>query len=205
MTSGAPAPHSYVVVGIDPGTVVMGYGIIKVQGQNVSLVDLGVLKPGKAKDGLKRLQLIHETVSGLVRQYKPTEFAIEAPFFGKNVQSMLKLGRAQGVAMAAALQFDLPVSEYAPKKVKQSVTGNGNATKEQVSRMLQTIFQIEDKPKQHDATDALAVAFCHHLQSGKNWMPPKSKTAKPTSNTRTKGKKKDWASFVAQHASRVRK
>jgi crossover junction endodeoxyribonuclease RuvC len=118
---------------------------------------------------------------------------------------MLKLGRAQGVAMAAALQFDLPVSEYAPKKVKQSVTGNGNATKEQVSRMLQTIFQIEDKPKQHDATDALAVAFCHHLQSGKNWMPPKSKTAKPTSTTRTKGKKNDWASFVAQHASRVRK
>ena len=194
-----------IILGIDPGTVVMGYGIIKVQGQQLSLVDLGILKPGKAKDGLKRLQLIHETVSGLVRKYKPTEFAIEAPFFGKNVQSMLKLGRAQGVAMAAALQHDLPVSEYAPKKVKQSVTGNGNATKEQVSRMLHTIFQIGDKPEQYDATDALAVAFCHHLQTGKNWMPPKSKSSKTTVATRTKGKKNDWAQFISQHASRIRK
>lgn len=194
-----------IILGIDPGTVVMGYGIIKVQGQQLSLIDLGILKPGKAKDGLKRLQLIHETVSGLVRKYKPTEFAIEAPFFGKNVQSMLKLGRAQGVAMAAALQYDLPVSEYAPKKVKQSVTGNGNATKEQVSRMLHTIFQIGDKPEQHDATDALAVAFCHHLQTGKNWMPPKSKSSKTISTTRKKGKKNDWAQFIAQHASRIRK
>lgn len=194
-----------IILGIDPGTVVMGYGIIKAQGQQVSLIDLGILKPGKAKDGLKRLQLIHETVSGLVRKYKPTEFAIEAPFFGKNVQSMLKLGRAQGVAMAAALQYDLPVSEYAPKKVKQSVTGNGNATKEQVSRMLHTIFQIGDKPEQYDATDALAVAFCHHLQTGKNWMPPKSKSSKTTGTTRTRGKKNDWAQFIAQHASRIRK
>ncbi|MFM7671369.1 MAG: crossover junction endodeoxyribonuclease RuvC [Bacteroidota bacterium] len=192
-----------IILGIDPGTVVMGYGIIKVQGQQVSLIDLGALKPGKARDGIKRLQIIHVTISGLIRQYKPTELAIEAPFFGKNVQSMLKLGRAQGVAMAAALQYGLPVSEYAPKKVKQSVTGNGNATKEQVSRMLQTIFNITDKPDQHDATDALAVAFCHHLQSGSGWKPPtpvKKKTA-----TTKKGKRDEWAAFVAKNAARVRR
>jgi len=190
-----------IILGIDPGTVVMGYGIIRVQGQQVSLLDLGVLKPGKAKDGIKRLQIIHVTISGLIRKYKPTEFAIEAPFFGKNVQSMLKLGRAQGVAMAAALQYGLPVSEYAPKKVKQSVTGNGNATKEQVARMLQTIFHIDDKPELYDATDALAVAFCHQLQTGKEWntsVPQK----KPASN-RKKGKKNEWAVFLAKNANRV--
>ena len=133
-----------IILGIDPGTVVMGYAIIRVTGQQASLVDLGALKPGKAKDGIKRLQIIHATISGLVRQYKPTEFAIEAPFFGKNVQSMLKLGRAQGVAMAAALQYGLPVSEYAPKKVKQSVTGNGNASKEQVAAMLLSVLKLKE-------------------------------------------------------------
>ncbi len=192
-----------IILGIDPGTVVMGYGIIRVQGQQVSLLDLGVLKPGKAKDGIKRLQIIHVTISGLIRKYKPTEFAIEAPFFGKNVQSMLKLGRAQGVAMAAALQYGLPVAEYAPKKVKQSVTGNGNATKEQVARMLQAIFRIDDKPELYDATDALAVAFCHQLQTGKEWntsVPAK----KPISN-RKKGKKNEWAVFLAKNAGRIRK
>lgn len=192
-----------IILGIDPGTVVMGYGIIRVQGQQVNLLDLGALKPGKAKEGIKRLQIIHVTISGLIRKYKPTEFAIEAPFFGKNVQSMLKLGRAQGVAMAAALQYGLPVAEYAPKKVKQSVTGNGNATKEQVSRMLQTIFQLEDKPAYYDATDALAVAFCHHLQSGKglNLTSPTKKKTAPNS----KGRKNDWAVFLAKNASRIRK
>ncbi len=192
-----------IILGIDPGTVVMGYGIIRVQGQQVSLLDLGVLKPGQAKEGIKRLQIIHVTISGLVRKYKPTEFAIEAPFFGKNVQSMLKLGRAQGVAMAAALQYGLPVAEYAPKKVKQSVTGNGNATKDQVARMLQTIFRIEDKPSHYDATDALAVAFCHHLQTGKAWnnITP----TKKSSISRPKGKKNDWATFLAKNSGRIRK
>lgn len=197
-----PEATTKIILGIDPGTVVMGYGIIRVQGQQVSLVDLGVLKPGKAKDGIKRLQIIHVTISGLVRQYKPTEFAIEAPFFGKNVQSMLKLGRAQGVAMAAALQYGLPVSEYAPKKVKQSVTGNGNATKDQVARMLQSIFKLSDKPDHYDATDALAVAFCHHLQSGKGWSVPS--VAKKKSGTTSKSKKNEWAAFLAKNAARIR-
>jgi crossover junction endodeoxyribonuclease RuvC len=192
-----------IILGIDPGTVVMGYAIIRVSGQQASLVDLGILKPGKAKDGIKRLQIIHATISGLVRQYKPTEFAIEAPFFGKNVQSMLKLGRAQGVAMAAALEYGLPVSEYAPKKVKQSVTGNGNATKEQVSRMLETIFKIKDKPDQYDATDALAVAFCHHLQSGSGWKPPTP--AKKKSASTKKGTRNEWAAFLSKNAGRIRK
>lgn len=154
-----------IILGIDPGTIVMGYGLVKVTGRDVSLLDLGVLKPGKVKDSYKKLQLIFNTVSGLITQYKPTDFAIEAPFFGKNVQSMLKLGRAQGVAIAAAMRHGLEVTEYSPKKVKQSVTGNGNADKEQVMKMLQTILSFKDSPKYYDATDALAVALCHYYQT----------------------------------------
>jgi crossover junction endodeoxyribonuclease RuvC len=154
-----------IILGIDPGTIVMGYGLIIVKGNAVSLLELGVLKPGKVKDGYKKLQLIFNTVSGLITKYQPTDFAIEAPFFGKNVQSMLKLGRAQGVAIAAAMRHGLEVTEYSPKKVKQSITGNGNADKEQVMKMLQTLLSFKENPKQYDATDALAVAMCHHFQS----------------------------------------
>lgn len=154
-----------IILGIDPGTIVMGYGLIVVRGNEVSLLELGVLKPGKIKDNYKRLQLIFNTVSGLISKYQPTDFAIEAPFFGKNVQSMLKLGRAQGVAIAAAMRHGLEVTEYSPKKVKQSVTGNGNAAKEQVMKMMQTLLSFKADPKHFDATDALAVAMCHHLQS----------------------------------------
>lgn len=143
----------------------MGYGLLKIEGRQVSLLDLGVLQPGKMKDNYKRLQLIFNTVSGLITQYKPTDFAIEAPFFGKNVQSMLKLGRAQGVCIAAAMRHALPVTEYSPKKVKQAVTGNGNASKEQVMKMLQVLLQFKDNPKKYDATDAVAVAFCHHIET----------------------------------------
>jgi crossover junction endodeoxyribonuclease RuvC len=153
-----------IILGIDPGTVVMGYGLIKIVDRKPILLDLGVLKPGKIKDNHKRLQLIFNTVSGLVTQFLPTDFAIEAPFFGKNVQSMLKLGRAQGVAIAAAMRHGLEVTEYSPKKVKQAVTGNGNANKEQVMKMLQTILQFKDIPKHYDATDAVAVALCHYYE-----------------------------------------
>ncbi|MBK7560971.1 MAG: crossover junction endodeoxyribonuclease RuvC [Chitinophagaceae bacterium] len=156
---------SKIILGIDPGTIVMGYGLIIVKDKQVSLLELGVLKPGKIKDGYKKLQLIFNTVSGLITKYQPTDFAIEAPFFGKNVQSMLKLGRAQGVAIAAAMRHGLEVTEYSPKKVKQSVTGNGNASKEQVMKMLQALLSFKENPKQYDATDALAVAMCHHFQS----------------------------------------
>jgi crossover junction endodeoxyribonuclease RuvC len=156
---------SKIILGIDPGTIVMGYGLITVTGNAISLLELGVLKPGNTKDSYKKLQLIYNTVSGLIIKYQPTDFAIEAPFFGKNVQSMLKLGRAQGVAIAAAMRHGLEVVEYSPKKVKQSVTGNGNAGKEQVMKMLQTLLSFKENPKHYDATDALAVAVCHHFQN----------------------------------------
>ena len=155
---------SKIILGIDPGTIVMGYGIIKVTGNNITLIDMDILKPGKMDDPYKKLQLIYSTVCGLIIKYEPNVFAIEAPFFGKNVQSMLKLGRAQGVAIAAAMHHGLSVTEYSPKKIKQSVTGNGNASKEQVLKMLQRLLNFNDDPKYFDASDALAVAVCHHLQ-----------------------------------------
>jgi crossover junction endodeoxyribonuclease RuvC len=183
---------SKIILGIDPGTIVMGYGLITVKGTDVSLLELGVLKPGKIKDTYKKLQLIFNTVSGLITKYQPTDFAIEAPFFGKNVQSMLKLGRAQGVAIAAAMRHGLEVTEYSPKKVKQSITGNGNADKEQVMKMLQSLLNFKETPKQFDATDALAVAMCHHFQS---------------SSIFTKAGKglKGWDDFLKKNPGRIRK
>jgi len=154
-----------IILGIDPGTLIMGYGIIEVNGNGVKMKMMQVLKLSSQKDNYQRLQLIHEKVEELITKYKPHEFAIEAPFFGKNVQSMLKLGRAQGVAIAAAMHAGLPVTEYSPKKVKQSVTGNGNADKEQVWKMLRQLLSLKEEPDSYDATDALAVAVCHHFQT----------------------------------------
>ncbi|HWR33720.1 MAG TPA: crossover junction endodeoxyribonuclease RuvC [Chitinophagaceae bacterium] len=183
---------SKIILGIDPGTIIMGYGLIAVRGNHVSVLELGVLKPGKVKDSYKKLQLIFNTVSGLITKYQPTGFAIEAPFFGKNVQSMLKLGRAQGVAIAAAMRHGLEVVEYSPKKVKQSVTGNGNAAKEQVWKMLQQLLQLKEEPKHFDATDALAVAMCHHLQSS-------SIIGKSANGV------KGWDDFIKKNPGRVNK
>lgn len=183
---------SKIILGIDPGTIVMGYGLITVKGNEVTLLELGVLKPGTIKDSYKKLQLIFNTVSGLITKYQPTDFAIEAPFFGKNVQSMLKLGRAQGVAIAAAMRHGLEVTEYSPKKVKQSITGNGNADKEQVMKMLQSMLHFKETPKQFDATDALAVAMCHHFQSN-------SILAKAG------GGMKGWDEFIKKNPGRIRK
>jgi crossover junction endodeoxyribonuclease RuvC len=183
---------SKIILGIDPGTIVMGYGLITVKDNKVSLLELGVLKPGKIKDSYKKLQLIFNTVSGLITKYQPTDFAIEAPFFGKNVQSMLKLGRAQGVAIAAAMRHGLEVTEYSPKKVKQSITGNGNADKVQVMKMLQTLLSFKENPKHYDATDALAVAMCHHFQS--------------SSVLGNVGKGlKGWDDFIKKNPGRVKK
>ncbi len=170
----------------------MGYGLVLIRNNRASLLELGVLKPGRIKDNHKRLQLIFNTVSGLITKYQPTDFAIEAPFFGKNVQSMLKLGRAQGVAIAAAMRHGLEVTEYSPKKVKQSVTGNGNADKEQVMKMLQTLLSFKEIPEQFDATDALAVALCHHFQSS-------SPAAKHVAGL------KSWEEFIKKNPSRVKK
>jgi crossover junction endodeoxyribonuclease RuvC len=183
--------NNRIILGIDPGTIIMGYGLISITGNQVSLLEMGVLQPGKIKDSYKKLQLIFNTVSGLITKYQPDAFAIEAPFFGKNVQSMLKLGRAQGVAIAAAMRHGLEVTEYAPKKVKQSITGNGNANKEQVSKMLQQILHFTEAPQHYDATDALAVALCHYFQE-KN-------------PTVTSGKKEaGWAAFIANNPGRIK-
>jgi crossover junction endodeoxyribonuclease RuvC len=180
----------------------MGYGVIKCSHNKVELIDMDVLKPGLQKDIYKRLHLIHTTVSGVIKKYKPTDFAIEAPFFGKNVQSMLKLGRAQGVAIAAAMQAGLAVTEYSPKKVKQSVTGNGNANKEQVWQMLKTILQITEEPKYYDATDALAVALCHYMQAKKELF---AKANSITNKIPAKAKKQSWESFIVQNPTKVKK
>lgn len=181
-----------IILGIDPGTVVMGYGIIAVTGQSIRLLDMGVLKMKSSEDGYERLQKIYERVDILIQKHKPDTFAIEAPFFGKNVQSMLKLGRAQGVAIAAAMQHGVVVTEYSPKKVKQSITGNGNANKEQVMKMLQRIVQIKEDPATYDATDAVAVAICHHFQ-----------LTHPLAAVSTK-KAKGWEAFIAQNPGKVR-
>ena len=182
----------YVILGIDPGTLIMGYGLVRVQEKKISLLEMGVLQPGKVKDNYKKLQLIFNTVSGLITKYQPDQFAIEAPFFGKNVQSMLKLGRAQGVAIAAAMRHGLDVTEYSPKKVKQSITGNGNASKEQVMKMLQELLDFKETPLHFDATDALAVAVCHHFQQ----------TVPIAAGS---GKAGGWSDFIKKNPQRIKK
>lgn len=156
---------SDIILGIDPGTQVMGFALLRVVKGEPQVLLMDVLKLAGEKDIYVRLETIHAKVCELIKLYRPGTFAIEAPFFGKNVQSMLKLGRAQGVAIAAAIQAGLEVTEYSPKKVKQSITGNGNADKDQVWKMLQRVLSIEEKPRYFDATDALAVALCHYYQS----------------------------------------
>lgn len=181
-----------IILGIDPGTQVMGFALLRVEKQQPQVLLMDVLKLTKEKDIYARLHLIHTKVSELIKLYRPSTFAIEAPFFGKNVQSMLKLGRAQGVAIAAAMQANMSVTEYSPKKVKQSITGNGNADKDQIWKMLQRILSIDEKPQYFDATDALAVALCHHYQ-----------TCHPLAKA-TKGGSKSWEDFVAKNPGRVK-
>lgn len=172
----------------------MGYGIIKVQGRQISLVEMGVLHLAKHKDHGKRLHFIFEKVSALVQIHEPKAVALEAPFYGNNVQSMLKLGRAQGVAIAAAMAHGSSTTEYAPRKIKQSITGNGNASKEQVWKMLQTILKFEENPEFLDATDAVAVALCHHYTCGSS--PAVIKTGVKKSN--------GWSDFIANNPQRIK-
>mgnify|MGYP006301727797 CR=1 len=153
-----------IILGIDPGTNVMGYGLIHQQSSGIKLISLGVIQLNKYENQALKLKKIFERTLSLIDEYKPDELAIEAPFYGKNVQSMLKLGRAQGVAMASALYRDIPIFEYSPKKIKQSITGNGNASKEQVAGMLIHLLNIVEVPSQLDATDGLAAAVCHFMQ-----------------------------------------
>src|SRR5689334_19618485 len=169
----------------------MGYGIIEVNGTKLMLKEMSVLKLSAKKSNPERLYAIHHKVIELINKFSPHEFAIEAPFFGKNVQSMLKLGRAQGVAIAAAMSAGIPVTEYSPRKVKQSITGHGNADKEQVWRMLRQLLDLQEEPEYFDATDALAIAVCHHFQSGS----PLSKTGKAFSG---------WNDFVKKNPQKIR-
>ncbi|MCH5233881.1 MAG: crossover junction endodeoxyribonuclease RuvC [Muribaculaceae bacterium] len=179
-------------MGIDPGTNVMGYGLLGINGKKPTPIVLGAIELNKVGDHYLRLARIYERITGLVDQYLPDEVAIEAPFYGKNVQSMLKLGRAQGVAMAAALARDIPIAEYAPLKVKQVVTGNGGASKEQVANMLCHILKLDKEklPAMLDATDALAVALTHFYESQK---PAASSSAK------------SWEQFLKLNPDRLRK
>jgi crossover junction endodeoxyribonuclease RuvC len=155
-----------IILGIDPGTNVLGYGLIHVRPNKLSLINFGVIQLSKLPTHPDKLKKIFERLDAVIKEYKPDEMAIEAPFFGKNVQSMIKLGRAQGVAIAAALSNNIPFEEYTPRRIKQAVTGNGNASKEQVSSLLQTLLNFQELPKYLDATDGLAVAICHHFSKG---------------------------------------
>jgi len=178
-----------IILGIDPGTAVTGYGILSISDKSLNIIAAGIIDLSKFSDHQVKLKRIFERTIGLIDEFHPDELAIEAPFFGKNVQSMLKLGRAQGVAIAAALSRSLPVFEYSPKKIKQSVTGNGNASKEQVAAMLQTLLRFEEMPKYLDATDGLAAAVCHHFQNGK-------------SSTKS-GKSSGWSAFLSSNPDRI--
>lgn len=188
-----------IILGIDPGTIIMGYSVIEVYRETITIREMDVLKLTSSKDNYYRLQKIHQKVTQLMQDFKPDQFAIEAPFFGKNVQSMLKLGRAQGVAIAAAMEKGIPITEYSPKKVKQSITGNGNADKEQVWKMLQRITGLPEKPQYFDATDALAVAVCHHFGSKMTFQDDKPKL----SGTK-KAPKQSWEQFILTNSDRVK-
>ena len=153
-----------IILGIDPGTTIMGYGLLHIKENQMELIQMGVLHLSKLSSHELKLKRIFERTLQLVDEYKPDELAVEAPFFGKNVQSMLKLGRAQGVAMSAALYRDVPIFEYAPKKIKMAITGKGTASKEQVAAMLKSLLNIKEMPKHLDATDGLAAAVCHFFQ-----------------------------------------
>ncbi|MDR1601791.1 MAG: crossover junction endodeoxyribonuclease RuvC [Tannerella sp.] len=181
-----------IILGIDPGTIIMGYGILAVEHNNPRIETMGVLSLNKFDDHYVRLRRIYERMLALIDEYHPDELAIEAPFFGKNVQSMLKLGRAQGAAIVAALNRDIPIFEYAPLKIKMAITGNGQAAKEQVAGMLQHILHIPDENMlpQLDATDGLAAAYCHFLQINR------PKVEKGCAN---------WKDFIARNPGKVRK
>ena len=177
-----------IILGIDPGTTIMGFGLIRVVSKKMELIQMSELNLAKYKDHYLKLKLVFERTIELIDNYKPDEIAIEAPFFGKNVQSMLKLGRAQGVAMIGCLSRDIRITEYSPKKIKKSITGNGNASKEQVAKMLQNLLKIENLPKNLDATDGLAAAVCHFYNEGKL-----------SSNK----KYSSWSSYVSQNKDKL--
>lgn len=178
-----------IILGIDPGTTIMGFGVIRVVDKEMTFIQLNELQLTKYPDHFVRLRLIFERTIELIETHLPDEIAIEAPFFGKNVQSMLKLGKAQGVAIAAGLSRDIPITEYAPKKIKMAITGNGNASKMQVAKMLQSLLSLKELPKNLDSTDGLAVAVCHYFNSDRTVVGGKTYTG--------------WDAFVKQNEDRI--
>jgi len=178
-----------IILGIDPGTSIMGYGVIKVENRKPSVVTLGIIDLQKIDDHFVKLKMIFEQTNCLIEKYNPDELAIEAPFYGKNIQSMLKLGRAQGTAIAAALSHAIPIFEYAPRKIKMSITGQGNASKEQVAFMLQKMLGLSEIPENLDATDGLAAALCHFFQN---------KVENANSGA------KSWKDFISNNPGRIR-
>ncbi len=177
-----------IILGIDPGTTVMGYGIIHLKNKQMTMLNFGIIQLSKLPTHPDKLKRIYERLDGIMKEYKPDEMAIEAPFFGKNVQSMLKLGRAQGVSIAAALANNIPFEEYTPRRIKQAITGSGAASKEQVAIMLQDILGFKEMPKYLDATDGLAVAVCHHFSKG--------------IGEHNKSKNSSWGAFVKNNPAR---
>ncbi len=177
-----------IILGIDPGTTVLGYGLIHVKNKKISLINFGVIHLKKLPTHPDKLKRIYDRLDGIINEFKPDEMAIEAPFFGKNVQSMLKLGRAQGVSIAAALSHNIPFEEYTPRRIKQAITGSGQASKEQVASMLQKLLEFKEIPKYLDATDGLAVALCHHYSRGVG--------------EHNKSKSSDWGSFIKNNPDR---
>ena len=178
-----------IILGIDPGTTIMGFGVIRVVDKEMTFIQLNELQLTKYPDHFVRLRLIFERTIELIETHLPDEIAIEAPFFGKNVQSMLKLGKAQGVAIAAGLSRDIPITEYAPKKIKMAITGNGNASKMQVAKMLQNLLSLKELPKNLDSTDGLAAAVCHYFNSDRTVVGGKTYTG--------------WDAFVKQNEDRI--
>ena len=177
-----------IILGIDPGTTIMGFGLIRVVGKRMEFLQLNELILTKYSDHYVKLRLIFERTIELIESFHPDEIAIEAPFFGKNVQSMLKLGRAQGVSMAAALNLDIPITEYSPKKIKMAITGNGNSSKEQVAKMLKTMLDIKEMPKNLDSTDGLAAAVCHYFNFG---------------NSSSKKEFSNWANYISKNPDKL--
>lgn len=182
--------YDRIILGIDPGTVIMGYGLIGIKGKGIELITLGIIKLSKYDNHALKLKKIFERTLGMVDEYNPDELAIEAPFYAKNVQSMLKLGRAQGVAMAAALYRDIPITEYTPREIKKSITGNGTASKEQVAAMLANLVKFDQSPETLDATDGLAAAVCHYFKN---------------SNPAAKKGYNSWKNFISENPDRVKK
>ena len=201
-----PIQNSRIILGVDPGTILTGYGIIRVEGNRIEVLAFGSIQLGRQKtDNPAKLKIIFDRLSGLIREFEVQELSIEAPFFGKNIQSMLKLGRAQGVAMAAALSQGLEVHEYAPRKIKQAITGNGNSSKEQVLKMLETILTIRIEEKYLDASDGLAAAVCHHFQKGKTTTGSGGKKTTTLSKSGKTSKSSNWAQFLKENPARIKK